>query len=164
MELFLPGIIILLLAAFFAFLVLPRMGSTALITVSVISLFAAAYHHYYMFSSEYRMSTWQDGLSAYAPWVIILLAFFMVINFLMRMGPGAPNEPSIVDNLTNSIANSTSSMPPASTATNSVTAGINTAINSAKSLGSSIVNSTKNAFKRNNSPVIPGLGYSGSQV
>jgi len=157
MELFLPGVLILLLAAFFAFLVLPRIGSTTLIAMSVIALFAAAYHHYYMFSSEYRMSTWQDGLSAYAPWVIILLAFFMVINFLMRMGPGAASGPSIVDNLTTSIANSTSSMPSASSATNSVTAGINRAINTTKNVISGL-------NKPKNSPIIPGLGFSGSQV
>ena len=157
MELFLPGILIIVLAGFFAFLVLPRIGTTALVGVSVFALLAAAYHHYYMFSSEYRLSTWQDGLMAFAPWIIILLAFFMVINFLMRMGPGAPSEPSIVDNLTTSIANSTASMPSASSATNSITAGINRAINSSK-------NAINSLTRSKNSPLIPGLNFSGSQV
>ena len=157
MELFLPSLVIILLAGFFAFLVLPRVGTTALVAVSVVALLAAAYHHYYMFSSEYRLSTWQDGLSAYAPWVIILLALFMVINFIMRMGSSLGSETSIVDNLTSSISNSTSFMPSASSATNSVTAGINRAINSTKGAINSLTRSR-------NSPLIPGLNFSGSQV
>ena len=52
MELFLPGVLIIVLAGFFAFLVLPRIGTTALVGVSVFALLGAAYHHYYMYSSE----------------------------------------------------------------------------------------------------------------
>lgn len=151
MELFLPGLIVILLAAFFTFLVLPRLGSTILVTISVAALFMAGFHHYYMFSSEYRLSTWQDAYTAYAPWVAMLIALIFIINYIfsgIRLTNSA--NTSILDNLTNSIATSTNTMPSANTATNSLTASINKALNNIK--------------PRNNSPIIPNLGFSGSQV
>jgi hypothetical protein len=152
MELFLPGLIVLLLAAFFIFLVLPRLGSTILVGISVIALLLAGWHHYYMFSSEYRLSTWQDAYTGYAPWIVMFVALLFIINyiFLIFRSPSNSNSPSIIDNLTNSIASSTNNMPSASTATNSVTASINNALKG--------LNSNKN------SPIIPNLGFSSSQV
>ena len=152
MELFLPGLIVLLLTAFFTFLVLPRLGTTILLAASVIALLLAGWHHYYMFSSEYRLSTWQDALVGYAPWVVLLVALMFVFNFFFaNFGTSYNNSPSIMDNLTTSVSNSSTSMPPASTATNPITAGINNAI---KSMNSS----------KSNSPLLANLGFSSSQV
>ena len=148
MELFLPGIIVILLAAFFAFLVLPRMGTTVLATVSILALLIAGYHHYYMFSSEYRLSTWQNGLAAYAPWIIVILAIFFIIGALQWI---FSKSLSPLDKMTNSISSITA-MPSANSATNSVTSSIN------KTITAVVRNNS------NKSPLIPGLGYSGSQV
>jgi len=154
MELFLPGVIVILLAAFFSFLVLPRMGTVVLASVSIIALLIAAYHHYYMFSSEYRLSTWQDGLAAYAPWVIVILAIFFIIGAIQWIFGKSPNSTVYVtpiDKMSNTLSNSFAGLPSASSATNSLTSSINKTIT---------------AVKRNNanSPLIPGLGFSGSQV
>lgn len=146
MELFLPGIISLVLAAFFAFLVLPRLGTTVLVGISVAALLLAGWHHYHMFSSEYRLSTWQDAFVGYAPWIVLLIALLFIVNFAFTAFWSVSQESeSIMDSLTKSITNSTTNMPSANTATNSLTAGINRAL------------TTK-------SPIIPNLGFSGSQV
>jgi hypothetical protein len=138
MELFLPGVIVILLAAFFAFMVLPRIGTTILVVVSVFSLLLAGYHHYYLFSSEYTLSTWQNKIAAYAPFVILLFAFLFIAGGLEYVYSGANSAASAAAaaitpavQLGNS-ALASLNMPPASTATNPITAAINTGVNALK--------------------------------
>jgi hypothetical protein len=154
MELFLPGLVVLLLAAFFVFLVLPRFGSTILVVVSLVALLLAGIHHYYMFSSEYRLSTWQVGLASYAPWLIIILALLFVIASLQYIfrprntGFFGTPAPTPAETIANSISSSFNAMTGANRPTNSFTGAINSVLTG----------------KPNNSPLIPGLGFSGSQV
>ena len=152
MELFLPGVIILLLSGFFAFMVIPRMGTTILIITSVISLLLAAYHHYYMFSSEYTLSTWQNALAGYAPWIVLLLAIVLIVGGVeyVFFGSRAIYNSTITpaEKLGNGIANSLMATPNRGQATNILTGAINTGINSVRS----------------NSPVLPGTNFSSSQI
>lgn len=153
MELFIPGLVVLLLAAFFVFMVLPRFGSTVLVVVSLIALLLAGIHHYYMFASEYRLSTWQVGLASYAPWIIIILALLFVIASLQYIFRPSSNAgfgaaPTPAETIANNISASFNAMTGAPRPTNSFTGAINAALTG----------------KPNNSPLIPGLGFSGSQV
>lgn len=155
MELFLPGVIVLLLAAFFIFLIIPRFGSTILVGASVLALCVAVYNHVNLFGSEYRLSTWQMGLAASAPWIVLFLSFIFVIGALQHIFSGSSNGPSIAEQISNSVSSSVSNMPSAKSATNPVTSLVNTAIENTKSL----LNNS-----RNKSPIIPGLGYKSSSV
>ena len=155
MELFLPGVIVLLLAAFFIFLIIPRFGSTILVGASVLALCVAVYNHVNLFGSEYRLSTWQSGLAASAPWIVLFLSFLFVIGALQHIFSGSSNGPSIADQISNSVSTSVSNMPSAKSATNPLTSLVNTAIENTKSL----LNNS-----RNKSPIIPGLGYKSSSV
>lgn len=155
MELFLPGVIVLLLAAFFIFLIIPRFGSTILVGASVLALCVAVYNHVNLFGSEYRLSTWQMGLAASAPWIVLFLSFLFVIGALQHIFSGSSNGPSIAEQISNSVSSSVSNMPSAKSATNPVTSLVNTAIENTKSL----LNNS-----RNKSPIIPGLGYKSSSV
>jgi len=155
MELFLPGVIVLLLAAFFIFLIIPRFGSTILVGASVLALCVAVYNHVNLFGSEYRLSTWQMGLAASAPWIVLFLSFIFVIGALQHIFSGSSNSPSIADQISNSVSTSVSNMPSAKSATNPLTSLVNTAIENTKSL----LNNS-----RNKSPIIPGLGYKSSSV
>jgi|LauGreDrversion4_2_1035121.scaffolds.fasta_scaffold232709_2 hypothetical protein len=155
MELFLPGVIVLLLAAFFIFLIIPRFGSTILVGASVVALCVAFYNHVNLFGSEYRLSTWQMGLAASAPWFVLFLSFLFVIGAIRNIFSGSSNSPSIADQISNSVSSSVSNMPSAKSATNPLTSLVNTAIENTKSL----LNNSKNK-----SPIIPGLGYKSSNV
>jgi hypothetical protein len=155
MELFLPGVIVLLLAAFFIFLIIPRFGSTILVGASVLALCVAVYNHVNLFGSEYRLSTWQMGLAASAPWIVLFLSFIFVIGALQHIFSGSSNGPSIAEQISNSVSTSVSNMPSAKSATNPLTSLVNTAIENTKSL----LNNS-----RNKSPIIPGLGYKSSSV
>ena len=158
MELFLPGVIVVLLAAFFIFLIIPRFGTTILVGASVFALCIAVYNHTTMFGAEYRLSTWQMGMAASAPWILIFLALLFVIGALQYMFSGSSNGPSIADQISNSINTSVSNMPSAKSATNPLTSLVNTAIESTKS----VLSPTNTS--RNKSPIIPGLGYKSSNV
>ena len=155
MELFLPGVIVLLLAAFFIFLIIPRFGSTILVGASVIALLMGIYNHITLFGAEYRLSTWQTGLAASAPWIVLFLSFLFVIGALQQIFSGSSTGPSIADQISNSVNTSVSNMPSAKSATNPLTSLVNTAIENTKSL----LNNS-----RNKSPIIPGLGYKSSSV
>jgi hypothetical protein len=135
MEIFLPSLIILLLAALFSFLVIPRVGSTVLVVVAILALIAAGVHHYSMFSSEYQLSTWQLGLAAYAPFVVLgfALLFILAALFFLFTGKSPKNAAETfatpLKTLQNATEASVAAMPNAASATNSITAALNRGLN-----------------------------------
>ena len=149
MELFIPGLIVFVLAAFFIFLIMPRMGTPILVGASMIALVLAGWHHYALFSVEYKQSTWQHGLTAYAPWIVLFGGLIFIIGALQWVlgKGGAKTEETPAEVISKSLNTSINSMPPANTASNPITAALNTGIRNLK-----------------NSPLIPGLGFSSSQV
>jgi hypothetical protein len=159
MELFLPSLFVIVIAALFAFIIIPRMGSMILAITSLIALVLAGVHHYNLFYSEYQLSTWQNGIGANAPFFILGLALFFIIGAVFFMFTGGSiaqvknmlPETSILEEATNAFQNSVNTMPPANTATNPATALINTGIQSAAPL----INAIGNTFNKpaNNRPV-----------
>jgi len=174
MEIFLPSLIIILLVAFFAFLVLPRMGPMVLTVVALIALIAAGIHHYSLFYSEYKLSTWQNGLSAYTPWIVLGFALIFIMTSIMFLVGGPETKAAIANTVSTpmeaiqeGISNSLSSMPSANTATNPVTATLNRVINSAPAFAPASAPASAPAnVKPNNkkTPNIPGLGFAASNV
>ena len=170
MELFLPGIIILLLAAFFIFLILPRMGPMVLAVVSIIALLAAGVHHYSMFHSEYALSTWQYGLAAYAPWVVLGLALLFIISSIFFVFGGSEGRAAVMNAVStpmeaiqNAVAGSANTMPPANTATNPITAAINTGLNTVVGINTNKPVNNKPANTKP-SPLLPGMNFPASQI
>jgi ABC-type transport system involved in multi-copper enzyme maturation permease subunit len=175
MELFLPSLIIILLVAFFIFMVLPRIGPMILAVVALVALIAAGFHHYSLFASEYTLSTWQYGLAAYTPWIVLGFAFVFIISAVMFIMGGPEAKAAMLNSVSTpmetiqeSIANSTANMPSAASATNVVTATLNRAINSVPG-NSAPANAAPNANRANanrnkKTPNIPGLGFAASQV
>jgi hypothetical protein len=148
MELFLPGLLVLLISSIFVFMVLPRMGNVVLAVACALTLVAVLLHHYNMFASEYRLSTWQNGLSAYAPVIILGFAILIVIGVAVSLFTGKSVTETIqspIETIQSGITASLNAMPSAGTATNPVTSAVNTAI-------------------KNNKSLIPTLGYRASNV
>lgn len=178
MELFVPGLIILLISAFFIFLILPRMGPMVLAIAALVALIAAGTNHYSQFYSEYKLSTWQNGLAAYAPWVTLGFALIaMISSILYSVSSPAVKEKMAnivttpMEFIQNKVANSAAAMPSAASATNPVTAAINAVIaNNTVPVAITTGNVSSNgsgAVKRNNtlkSPNIPGVGFSASGI
>ncbi len=127
MELFIPSVLILLLAAAIIFFVLPRFGAATLAIISVGLLVFGVYQHINSFGTEYRLSALQLGLMSYAPYIMVG-GLLLVIGFYLvsispfgksNAGTTAPNMPELP---------SVAEMPNANTATNAVTAGVNNAL------------------------------------
>lgn len=127
MELFIPSVLILLLAAAIIFFVLPRFGAATLALISVGLLVFGLYQHINAFGTEYRLSALQTGLMSYAPYIMVG-GLLLVIGFYLvslspfgkanagTTAPSMPEMPTIAE------------MPNANTATNAVTAGVNNAL------------------------------------
>ena len=124
MELFIPSVLLLLLAAAVVFFVLPRFGAPTLAIISVALLIYGIYQHMNAFGSEYRLSTWQLGLVSYAPYImvgglLVVIAFYLISISPLGAGSTAPNMPDMP---------TVNEMPNANSATNMLTAGVNNAL------------------------------------
>ena len=167
MEIFVPGLIILIIAGFYVFLVLPRLGPMVLAVVSLLALVLAGTNHYSMFYNEYKLSTWQFTLAAYTPWVILGLVLITMIAAIMFMFTGSGGVSKVMNAVSTpmeaiqeAVGNSVSNMPSANSATNPLTAALNSVV--ANVAGNVRNNSNKGASPT--SPTLPGLGYSASSV
>jgi hypothetical protein len=126
-----------------------------------------------MFYSEYSLSTWQYGLAAYTPWVVLAVSFVFIISAIMFMF-GSPESKATLMNavstpmeaIQEAVANSAAAMPSAASATNSVTATLNRVINTnVSAVGAPAPPAATNVKKNNTkSPNIPGLGFAASEV
>lgn len=140
MQFFLPSLIAFIIAIVIVFVVLPRLAAPVLVAVSLAILGFALYQHITLFRAEYALSTWQEQLKFYAPFVMVagvllaLLTYFGVVASTGNSMP-APSMPSISPVL-----------PPANTATNPLTAALNTGIRTVQNIASP----AQNFFVRNN--------------
>lgn len=123
MELFIPSVLLLLFTAAVVFFVLPRFGAPFLAVISVALLIFGIYNHVKLFGTEWRLSTWHLGYTAYAPFImvgaVILVIGFYVVNLISSGATTAVSLPEMP-----TVAN----MPKANTATNVVTEGVNNAL------------------------------------
>jgi hypothetical protein len=162
MEFFLPSLFILAFAAIVVFVVFPKLAPVVLAGLALLLLAVGVYQHARFFEAEYRLSTWQDGLVAYSPYIMIGGLLLVVFFFLLYLLPGrSPSLPEIPTQL---------ELPPANTATNVMTQAVNNGIrNVANAVGLNVKNTNGgNNNRRNNQalgfPANLTLGFPASQV
>ena len=78
MELFLPSILVFILAALIVMLVIPNFSPLVIVILSVVLLTASTYQHFQLFWNEYKDSQWQTSLKIFAPGIIIAAVFFYI--------------------------------------------------------------------------------------
>jgi hypothetical protein len=117
MEFFIPGMLLFLLFLFLAFYFVPKATPMIAAILSIAFLIYGVRDHSQRFASEYRLSTWQDGLKMYAPAVMILVIIVFVIYSIMAFFTGGsvpipsmpnvevPTMDDIATNITNTINN-----------------------------------------------------------
>jgi hypothetical protein len=174
MEFFLPGLFIFFAAIMITFFLAPKVTPIIAAIISIVFLTYGVYDHYQLFASEYKLSTWQDGLKIYAPFLmigfILLFIIYSMVGFFttgsipipsmpempeMPQMPNIYNIPSQVSNSLTNVANSISN-----TANDLFT---NTGNNSSLSnIGTSIGNSL--GFNRNNRTNRNGITRSYAEV
>lgn len=140
MELFLPSVLVFLVAAAIVFFLVPRFSPLIIVTLAIALLLLGTYHHFEIFWNEYRQSTWQDALKIFAPTLILIAIFvyllFVILSFFTGGAVPVPPMPNI-------------QMPTAESATNAVTAAINRGMNAANSIGNTLNNSVNNIMSNN---------------
>ena len=128
MELVIPSVLALLLAAAVVFFVLPRFGPSVLALVALGLLAFGIYQHRSLFGNEYRLGAYQFDVLSYAPYIMVGGVLAVIAVYLLSMvGGGAKNTTAPVMPEVPTVAE----MPPANTATNAVTAGVNNALKAA---------------------------------
>lgn len=135
MEIFLPSLLVILLAYLVSTMLIPRL-SPIILMVSMIALICfTIYNHYSLFSNEYKVMTWLDMAKSFAPSFMILLVIVLMLGYLIY----AYTTGSLV-----SLPMPSMLIPPPDTATNTVT----------EAIGNSLVNmgaaNVKNSNSRNN--------------
>ena len=109
MEFFIPGLLIFLVAICLSFELSPRVTPLIAAILSIGFLTFGVYEHYKMFASEYRLSTWQDGLKIYAPAIMIcatlIFIIYAIFAFFTNGAVPVPQMPSIVAPSENTITN-----------------------------------------------------------
>lgn len=110
MEFFIPGLLIFIVAIALSFLIAPRTTPLIASLLSIGFLAFGVYEHYKMFASEYRLSTWQDGLKIYAPAImicaILIFIIYAILAFFTKGSVPVPQMPIITAPSENSITNS----------------------------------------------------------
>lgn len=144
MEIFLPSLLIILLAAVVVFTVLPRMGPIVLTTLSIVLLLFGVGHHYKMFYDEYRLATWYKSASFLAPALVLGVTLFFILGFILSFFginvpvPSAPAIPSVAD-ITNA----------ATSAVNTVKNTVATTVGNATSTVSNVTRNLNNSLRFN---------------
>ena len=151
MEFFLPGAFIFLVAILVTYFIVPHFTPFITIICSIIFLTFGVYTHYHMFASEYRLSTWQEGLKLYAPAIMIGAIILFIIYGMIATFTGVkvpvPALPDIEMPNTNSLTNSM--INAYNTATNNMSSITNNMSKSVSGVTNSIMNSTVNASTTN---------------
>jgi hypothetical protein len=105
---------ILLIGSLIVFLILPRVGASVLVGLSVLLLVFCVYNHYTLFSSEYKLSTWQETLKWYAPVIMyggLTVAILMYLGYLFsNKGSSMLPASNLSESTTNAIVNQTTSI------------------------------------------------------
>jgi hypothetical protein len=82
MEFFIPGLLIFLVTILVTIFVIPQTTPMIAAVLSILFLAYGVYDHYLLFAPEYRLSTWQDGIKIYAPFIMLAGIILFIIYFI----------------------------------------------------------------------------------
>ena len=92
---FIPSLLVLVLAAIVCFVLLPKMSVYTLGLFSISIFVLVLWQHYQMFPYEYRASLFADLLRDYSPFVMLLAVILAGMVFVMLAYGG--NPPSVAE-------------------------------------------------------------------
>lgn len=161
MEFFLPGLLLFLVAILCTYFLAPHVTPMVAAILSMAFLLYGVYDHSRLFASEYRLSTWQETLKIYSPFlmvgaIILYLIFGMVSIFSGVSVPSVsmPNVslPSVslpnvsLPNMSSTLNSATNQL---SRSYNNVTQSLTNAANTISNTASNVGNSLSNYYNKN---------------
>ena len=155
MEFFIPGMLLFLLFLGITFYFVPKATPMVAAILSIAFLMYGVRDHAQRFASEYRLSTWHEGLKMYAPAIMILVIIVFVIYSIMAFFtsgsvpiPSIPNvEIPTMNDITSNITNTLN------TAANNISKELNITNTNTNKKNNTLIGSimgTNNATKGNN--------------
>lgn len=170
MEFFIPGMLLFLLFLGLAFYFVPKATPMIAAILSIVFLIYGVRDHAQRFSSEYRLSTWQEGLKMYAPAVMILVIIVFVIYSILAFFTGGsvpvppmpnvevPSLNEITTNITNTINTTANNINKELNLTNNTNKRNNNNTLLGSIMGNNNTNKTNNnANKKNNNSMLDGF-------
>lgn len=131
MEFYLPSLAVFLFVLILLFAVIPKLSPFIMTSLAAVLLAFGIYQHVNMFSSDYRLSTWQESWKLFAPGIfigaVIVLILYTIITAFSGVEVPVPSMPNV-------------SLPPAETATNAVTGALNNITSGLSNITSNITN------------------------
>ena len=167
MELFIPSLVVLLLAAIICFFILPRMSPYVLGILSLLMFGIGIWQHYSMFPYEYRSTSMvTDMLRDYAGFVITIVVIIAGTGLIL--GSYGVNPPAVTEMLPASITapftganNSKGIFNLSGNSANSGISGISESITGAvNTMSKSVSNLMKPGNSRSNNLVSPSFKVS----
>lgn len=100
MELFIPSLIALLVAAIIIYIFLPKLSPYAIGILSLVLCMYGVWQHYVTFPEEYKTSTIQAFITDYAPFIMIaaIILAAMIATTVLSSG-GSSNTKSVFSNI-----------------------------------------------------------------
>ena len=89
MELYIPSVLMLLIAGIVIFSILPNMAPFTLMILAVVILVIAGLQHANLFAFEYATSTWQNAIQGGGNNLLIIMLVLFMIGFLLNMVGGS---------------------------------------------------------------------------
>ena len=109
MELFLPSLAVIFFVTIVLFMWLPKLTPIIMASLALAMLVVGVYHHWQMFSTEYRLSTWQEQLKLFAPGIFIGVTLLIIIYTILAVFTGGevpvPAMPAVATNLVENVKN-----------------------------------------------------------
>ena len=142
MEFFIPGLLIFLVAISIAIIIVPQTTPMIAAVFAILFLAYGVYDHYLLFAPEYRLSTWQDGIKIYAPFIMLAGIILFIIYFIFAFFTGGevpvpkmemPEMPA---------------MPTFNAIKNATNNAINNTVNSANKKSTNTKSNTNNTMSR----------------
>lgn len=148
MELFIPSLLAILIAAGIVMFVLPRLSPVILGIVALLFLVLAAYNHYKFFGTEYQLSTWQLPLVNYAPYLLLGgLVLFLILFIINFIGTGSTDVAAPLQKMNEAVNRVANQLP----------AAANNALKAAGLVGpTNTVAATNNTVRAPNAGQVPG--------
>ena len=117
MEFYIPSLFIILLAAIFLVLVVPRLSHIVLIVLCSLLLVWGIANHYTLFVTEYHNMNWTNTAVIAGPYVILFLVIALSLGYIILLFTKgrSPSQSEREERM---------NIPPPESATNYVTQGI----------------------------------------
>ncbi len=165
MELFIPSLVGIVLAALVVMFILPRLSPIILGVLALVFLVLAAYQHFTFFGNEYALSTWQLPLVNYGPYLLLGgLIIFLILFIVNFIGTGSTDVTAPIQKMNEAVDRVVEQAPTFEDAKQGVAAATNNALKAVGLGGPNNNRPVNRPANRPNFPPAPNAGPNAGRI